>query len=422
MSFPRDLRSPVIVNRQGFTLLLVAGFTALIISMALVFVLRARLDTEESQAVLNRAQARIMLYAGCAYILEAGRIGWDVRSDHNGDGHDDFHEETYGWIDVRDGLLGPKWEAYPPADWMRFDTDGSGNLEGAEWESAVRDPGLYRLPNPGLNNPDNPAHYDYMRRQVWFPIGHHARYPMAVRMRPPHAIAQVASPNAIQADNPSAADFGMPYLRHPDPWPATGTIPTDSYIARAEAGTLSPQDYSDAFDSNSAPSLDAARQRPETMNLGWFRVYRDGPDTFIVACGSGPTGGLKDYAEMITELQEQHGVNPATAAQYAFDQYGVTNAAEFDRLAAREARLWFRVAWSPAIGHIQPTVLTSHALDQRWLGMEGPVVGGFNWNPGIAMGDWNRWIEFIRSPYGGRTNAAGTIAWIQRLSVPPPHW
>jgi hypothetical protein len=80
--------------RAGTILIIVAGIAALLASMALAFLVRMRSDAEESALLNQEVQARLMLNAALNYISESARLGWN--------------DEAYGWIDVRDGLPGPR--------------------------------------------------------------------------------------------------------------------------------------------------------------------------------------------------------------------------------------------------------------------------------------------------------------------------
>ncbi len=80
--------------RRGALLVIVTGLAAVIAALCFSLLVRARSDSEAMAVVMREAQARIMLGAACAYVLEAGRIGWG--------------RECYGWRDVRDGMTGPK--------------------------------------------------------------------------------------------------------------------------------------------------------------------------------------------------------------------------------------------------------------------------------------------------------------------------
>src|SRR5476651_1933059 len=84
--------------RRGAVLILVAGVAGLMVALSVAFLTRMRSDAEENMLIVREAQARIMLTAACSYIQEASRLGYDQGN----------HEEAYGWIDVRNGKLGPK--------------------------------------------------------------------------------------------------------------------------------------------------------------------------------------------------------------------------------------------------------------------------------------------------------------------------
>lgn len=224
-------------HRSGTILIIVAGISALLAGVSLAFLTRMRSDSEESSLMLRDAQARLMLTAACNYIQEAGRLGWDLPGTPE-------HEEGFGWIDVRDGFMGPRAEAYTLA------------------EQRGRDPRTYPSPN--------------------FPVGTVARFPMQVWKRPPFALSQRVVFNPIQS-NPASADFGMPYLRHRDPQP---------YIDPAVAGT--PAAFADWERGDETVRTGSAGQ-------AWFRVRRTGPARFTVTCGAGATRGFASWNEIETE-------------------------------------------------------------------------------------------------------------------------
>lgn len=93
-------RGPV-GTRAGTILIVVAGISALLMSVTLAYLVNMRSDMEESELVVREAQARLVLIAGLQYIQEASRLGWDRPATPE-------HEEAFGWTDVRDGSAGPK--------------------------------------------------------------------------------------------------------------------------------------------------------------------------------------------------------------------------------------------------------------------------------------------------------------------------
>src|SRR3954470_10759111 len=84
----------------GAILILVSGIVAMLAALALAFLVRMRSDAEEGQTVLQFAQCRLMLHAGMQFIQESSRLGYATDADRS--------IEAWGWIDVRDGKIGPK--------------------------------------------------------------------------------------------------------------------------------------------------------------------------------------------------------------------------------------------------------------------------------------------------------------------------
>lgn len=293
-------------RRSGAILILVAGISALLLILALSFLVRMRSDAEETRLLMCEGQAHIMLTAGCAYIQEASRLGYDA-------GH---HEEGYGWIDVRDGHLGPKPTATGADDDSRF------------------------------------------------PVNSVARCPMYVMRRPPYAIRLTAAYNPIDT-TPGSPDYGLPYLRNPDPQPVSAT-------------------WNDFATGDATPAASSVDQ-------SWFRVCRISGARFIVTCGAGGTRGWRDWSE----LNSVGG--PAARAQFNDDS------AFFDSLLQSEVRLWYEVEWSAAVN--DPSYMVMHQ-DIR--------PDHFYWKP------FNVTHEARSQP--SARNFAGTIRWIERLDSPPATW
>jgi hypothetical protein len=229
--------------RQGTVLIIVAGISALMASLALTFLVRMRSDVQESETLMQEAQAHIMLVAACHYIQEASRIGYDTSATA-------YHDEAYGWIDIRDGAVGPKATAISSAT-----TASNAHLQS----------------NYGVD--DDSA----------FPQQSVRRFDMYVKQIPPYAIRLDPAPNAIDPTT------GVPWLVEPDPKPQVA-----SSFADFERGNP------------------AARQ--DSVGRSWFRLLRCGSGsntnlarynaaTFIVTCGSGGTRGFRsrDWALMSAE-------------------------------------------------------------------------------------------------------------------------
>ncbi len=301
-------QQPMRDHRSGTVLVLVAGVCALLAGLALALLLRMRDDAAESALVVHDAQARMMLAAACCYVLEAGRLGLDQRA---GGAAGATHDEGFGWIDVRDGSLGPK---------------------------ARR---------------DDPAAY---------PIGWVARCPMAAWQRPPFAVRLTVAANPMN-DDPTAADFAMPFLRHADPQP-------------------------DAIDFAGFARGDP-RPRPETLGLAWFRVRRTDAARFTLTCGAGSTLGYRDWADVV--------------ADGAVETFGSPSL--FAALQADEVRLWYRIEWSAAVGGA-----TYQCIDNE----AGP--DHHQWRPFNPIHEW--WPNGHQSQPHAR-NLVGTLRWIQRLREQP---
>jgi hypothetical protein len=194
---------------------------------------------------------------------------------------------------------------------------------------------------------------------------------MQVMERPPFAISP-AAPNPVSAD-PLATDFGMPYLRNPSPLIAGGQP------GQASAAALSWNSWRQGD----------RRIRQESMRLAWFRVFRDGPSTFIITVGSGGTFGFARWSEV-----------DATSRSDDFPGGEIA----FNATLAEEVRLWYRVEWSPAIAYGDSRYTINFQLDNyRSYSDAGQGYGR-------------------STPTPGRENSAGTISYVQRLRAEPAVW
>lgn len=239
--------------RQGTVLIIVAGLSALLASMALAFLARQRSTLQETTWFEQDIQSRIMLVAACNYIAETARLGYDITA-----GPD--HIEAFGWIDVRDGSVGPNTRGTLATDVVPLHDE------------------LNLVERWGLGPRNRPA---------WPAQKSVARCPMHVLERPPFAISLAATPNAIQTDE-SHADFGRPYLRTPDPTPL--------------------------MNDRTAYMTADRRIRSESAHRAWFRVYREGPAVFIITCGAGGTQGYRDWDEVV-------GAGPDVMAEFGEQSY-----------------------------------------------------------------------------------------------------
>lgn len=367
------------MTRRGTLLILVAGVAALLAALVLAYAVRTRNAATEAGLLLRYGQARLCLFAACSYILEAGRIGWETDTYAPVTGNlttpgGARHEEAFGWVDVRDSFMGPKSARYPDA----ITRDGGAmDSDGATYPAVAAE-------RTRLGRSLTLAERQHVQPSPNFPVGTAARFPLGVPERPPFAISP-ALPNPIltpYSDPPVAitdSRFGEPLRTRPDPLP----------VNTQETGG-SPATYvTDSADFRRGdPTLKAG-----TTALAWFRIYRDGPATFVITCGAGATQGFRDWAEV-----------QATGNTALF----LDDARLFRELVSNEARLWYRLEWSPAISAAGDEVsVNSFDVDYS-------PARDYVYNPDIYH-DKARWSA-------GLTNACGTIQWVQRLDQPPLVW
>ena len=344
--------------------------------------------------MLQESQAHIMLAAACNYIQECSRIGWDrypnttagtnpgSPTQYNNrpgssypaatDSDDPFpgdspavsnfpvHEETFGWVDVRDGTPGPTTQegriCYDPT------------LTGVMWWQST--------PNNLL--PAWPAPTSIVR------------CPMYVWQRPPYATQLTASYNPID-QNSADAEYLWPLLRYPDPQPqvSNGWTPGSTSIST----TL----YDDG--QNGATQSDFIHGDPtprvQSQNKSWFRILRDGPATFLITAGAGGTMGFRSYNEAL---------NQGYAQLFNYDY------TYFQNLSSSEFRIFYRVEWTAAV-----TEVTYH-----WI-LHASSNNGADFYTQWPMNASHSWSYGCRSP-GFDRNMGGTFRWIQRLRAEPTNW
>lgn len=224
--------------RAGTLLIIVAGISALLVSLTLTFLVSMRSDVEESEGVIREAQARLVLIAALQYIQEASRLGYD-------DPVTPEHEEAFGWSDIRDGSAGPK---------------------GKNGQA------LYSVGNN------------------WFPNigGKAARFQLHALEQPPYAISPQFAPNPTPQFSVSA---GVPVIPawsnlvnygNPDPKPVSDTwadFATGKPAVRPESQMRS---WFRLYRNKN--STDPTKPPVE-------------PATFTITCGAGATQGFRDYQE-----------------------------------------------------------------------------------------------------------------------------
>ena len=348
--------------RSGTILIIVAGISALMASLALAFLVRSRADVEDAEITMRDAQARIMLAAACSYIMEASRIGWEPMKDNPRlpDGAQipvsTEHDEAFGWIDVRDGGLGPRINTAVISDADRLNSvDANKN------------------PYP-VDNSMNPAVFGINATgKERFPVDVARRFPMHVLTRPPFAISPKVAENPVKL---AAPDNGISYLRYPDPQPAVS-----SFDEWAKGDTI-------GKDGNGKLVY---RVRQDSIGKSWFRILREKSGaTFIVTCGAGGTLGYRTWAEVGAE-------QPLFNNEPAF----------FEALRTSEIRLWYRVEWDAAVSADEMNFLREqeeHSFKVSSMTYDGGGPDRY------YSGQW----------YG--PNMGGTIQMIQRLVHEPLRW
>ncbi|MBA3683773.1 MAG: hypothetical protein H0W72_00790 [Planctomycetes bacterium] len=358
--------------RDGAILILVAGITGLLTSLAVAFIMRMRMDAEEVTEAMRESQARIMLLAACNYVQEASRLGYDDNPATT------THQEAYGWLDVVDGSIGPKWR------------DGTG-ASGLCYSTALVED------SDGNGSADRPA---------WPAQGSVVRCPMHVLERPPYAISPTTRYNPISTDSTSA-DFGLPYLRYPDPRPAvdngwsnwtnlSDAVNVNPTVIPAGSSTTRWEQY----------SRGDIRPRPSSTNLSWFRIFReegaDNAASFVVTCGAGATQGFRDWNEV---------VGAGAQARFYSDQTA------FEDALSAETRLWYRIEWSAAVMS-SDFHLTDHELVWANPVRETNAQWPLNATDAYIKATDNSSRHDMRSTLHAK-NLAGTIRWVQRLPGPP---
>jgi hypothetical protein len=352
-------------HRRGTIIIIVAGISALMASLALAFVINSQADARESEQQIRDGQARIMLTAACSYILEAGRIGWEPMKPIDPSGTrapeplSTEYVEAFGWIDVRDGSLGPRINSSPDRT-RAYAYDANGNP--------------YPVDNRSTPNP--------------FPVGVPVRFPMHVLVRPPFAISPRVAENPVDPAVPSTQ-----HLRNPDPRPAVTNFNDwakgDTFSGLGPDGKLH------------------YRVRENTRGQSWFRLLREKSGaSFIVTCGAGGTLGYRTWSEVTAADQGYFGGDPQM----------------FEVLRQSEIRLWYRVEWNAAIVATEMNYLFE-SLEHSWKLSGFSLAGGGHdlYDSGTTVKD-NPARGRNYSSQWRAANMGGTIQYIQRLRQEPAAW
>ena len=388
-------------NRRGSLLIVVVGVASLLAVTATAALLRVQSDARANRIVMQEAQCRLALTAALHFLLETSRLG-----------HHDS-EEAYGWVDIRDGLPGPR-------------TASVTSIGGGNW----------------------PA------------LGSTLRADLYAKERPPYAIEQNPAPAAVNFEvDRSAMKTFLEREGSGVDWDTTSNTELNSIWSSAVSGPRNemletPRPAVDAWSDFIAGDN---TPRAASLGRGWFRIYREPQDwslngpvftdssrgagdflpgsTFIVTVGAGASRGFRNWAEANTS-----GLFPSQAV--------------FDRIRAAERIMRFRVRWVPNVGG---------NLESAWRHLPWPFAGWANRNAfGVGnQGDWfsstepravqanNRWLSFLLTNYdpgygfnsqrNGDLNIVddppirnddinpviqqgGSIEWIRRLDKEPNEW
>ena len=384
--YPSDL------SRSGTILIIVSGIAGLLASVAIAFLARIRNDVDDMSAVVRETQARIMLAAACNYIQEASRIGYDPRPD-SGVNNIVEHLEAHGWIDVRDGSMGPRINSLPD--------NYNGNDTAIETSLSQRQKDLNDRVRSNRVRPfkDSTARaaspsYPYGSKVLWCDVPQ--RFPMYRMRRPPYAIQLKNNYNPINSSDSAKADYLVPYLKYPDPqpvvsnhWnkdsdPSGSTVVADNWTSY-EQGDMTPVN--------------------ESVGLSWFRIFReDTGSVFTVTCGAGGTWGFRNFGEAQKEGKADF-----------FDN----NIKVFESLRNAEAITWYRVEWSPAISGADVATYSSWPLNNG----NPQSTHEYDFTKLISVNAYE--LNLSRFEFSSTScvaNYGGTISWIQRLRSEPKDW
>lgn len=385
--------------RRGSLLVVVTGLVAMLLSISLVVMVRMRSQSARVQLVVRDAQARILLVGALQYLQETSRLGWGSTP----------AEEAFGWTDIRDGEPGPRGPSGP-----------DGTIANLGWSAG----GGYPAPGAAMRGETG----------CW--------------QLPPYAVKLRRTPNPVRMDPADATDEAIAaVLKQPPP------AKDDAYEAtykpmwdRAHTknpfvggwGALDPQPVHDTY---AAFSVGDRRLRPETVGLGWFRIYRETPgehngipddaggdwyDTmplpghgvFIVTVAEGATRGYRfwdsaghdflngDAGRAFPGVSRLEPVTAQGSGDFADEE-------TFRTLRLSERLLWYRVQWSAG---------TSAGFDAfalyrgNWQGQQ--LSGGNPQNDFGGLLTKNHSPGDVNRPYA----SCGAITLVQRLEREPPRW
>lgn len=383
--------------REATVIILVAGMAALLLSMALAVLIRARTLGAPSDRVMAEAQNRIALGSALVYLQETSRLGWGA-----GPG-----QHAYGWTDVRDGEPGPRGPAHP----------STGAIQRLSWSPG----GAYPAPGAAM------------------------RGDMFAWELPPYAVQQEVAPNPLRLADADAQMEG------PTGWKGIIGTPQGTHAAHPgdQNDAMAPPYWQRATTRTrnegangyiSQPVLNTwaqfsagdQRVRRQSVGLAWFRIYREtdsdhngdndpwydtvpmaGHGIFIITVGSGGTRGFRfwdpstDYLNGRTALPSgSAGYSAAIEAVTASSSGMFMNEDVFSILRAEEHIAWYRVQW---------VANTSSGLDALAMGSTRNMQTQNLFSSILTNTD-------PTNDHNALPHAGGAIRWIQRLEQEPPRW
>ncbi|MBA3684807.1 MAG: hypothetical protein H0W72_06145 [Planctomycetes bacterium] len=279
------------MHRRGSLLIIVSGMCAVLASLAIAFLSRARSDIDEAALAVREAQSRIMLSAACCYILEAAPAAT----------HDPVSTSFFPGF----GALG-----------------SNARLIG-------------RFPMHALTLPPHAvsAKRVYRPYDGWRPYD---PYFLPAFRRDPTVYQTVANPlfdasSSISPSNPDVVVASEARPAIPVTYNHSGAAPTS--IAVPTTRTMNMAWFRVYYPGDSSTPATV----PHGYRQGQVAYKFDGSEQtlaakarFIVTCGSGASLGFRDWAEIGTADRALFGNDPAT----------------FATILAGETRLWFAIEWT----------------------------------------------------------------------------
>lgn len=385
------------VVKSGSILVLVAGLSALLLSLAVAVITSTRAMDGASAKVISDAQTRVALIAALNHLQETSRLGW------GGTGADSRLLHAYGWTDVRDGEAGPRGpHGLAPSPHLRLGWTPGGAYP-APGSVFRGDMFSWRTPPYAMRQTIRPNPYNLLPedtlRDAWEPV--------------------IGLPLNNLAGNDGREQWAKLY----------GDRALDAARAVGNRGRAS-QPIADTW-----AEFEAGDKRPDPMSIGrvWFRIYREtvddrngdndpwydrvpiaGHGTFIITVGSGSTRGFRfwntttDYLNGRLALPgDVVGYSPVLEPVTAMNSGLFFSEESFRNARSSETIAWYRVMWSA------DTSAGYEARDMLGLANDSTVRNAYQ---GILT-RLNANTDNNALPFGG-----GHFKFIQRLEKEPPKW